>query len=95
LLEAAAMLFLARQTAGSELERNRILGVAETRTTPMAGGHDGVVSGLVRCHFRQWMHMAGMHEDQWRHGHLCPSQHRYKQRRRNGLLHHAPFSVAE
>jgi hypothetical protein len=94
LLEAAAMLFLARQTAGSELERNRILGVAKPRTTPMGCGHDVVVSGLVvssnvLSHFTRWMHMAGMHEDHGRHGHLCPCRHGHKQRRRNGLLHHA------
>jgi len=91
LLEAAAMLFLARQTAGSELERNCIPGVAEPRTTRVAGGHEVVVSGLVLSHFTRWMHMAGMHQDHGRHGHLCPSHHRYKQRRRNGLLHHPPL----
>jgi len=89
LLEAAAMLILAGHTAGSELERNRILGVAKPRTTRMAGGHSVVVSGLVLSHFACGMQMAGMHEDHWRHGHLCPSHHGYKQRRRNGLLHHA------
>ncbi len=84
------MLFLAGHTAGSELERNGILGVAKPRTTRMACWHGVVMSGLVLSHFNRWMHMTGMHEDHWRHGHLCPSHHGYKQRCRNGLLHHAP-----
>ncbi|MFI5118469.1 MAG: hypothetical protein ACHP8B_17410 [Terriglobales bacterium] len=87
--EAAAMLFLARQTAGSELERNRNLGVAKARTTGMAGEHDMMVNGLGRSQFTRWMHMPSMHEEHGRHGHLCPSHHGHKQRRRNGLLHHA------
>ncbi len=57
----------------------------------MAGGHGVVVSSLVLSHFDRWMHMAGMHEDHRRHGHLCPSHHGHKQRRRNGLLQHAPL----
>ncbi len=89
LLEAAAMLFLARHTADSELERNGILGVAKPRTTGMACRHDMVVSGLVLSRFTRGMHMAGMHEDHGRHGHLCPSHHGHQHRRRNGLLHHA------
>src|SRR5271157_2771576 len=89
LLEAAAMLFLARHTAGSELDRNAILGVAKPRTTRMAGRHGVVVSALMLSHFPRCMHMAGMHEDHRRHGHLCPSHHGYEQRRRNGLLYHA------
>jgi len=94
LLEAAAMLSLARQTAGSEHEQNRILEVAKPRTTCMAGEHDVVVSGAavssnVLSHFNHCMHMAGMHQDHGRHGHLSPSHHGHKHHRRNGLLHHA------
>ncbi len=80
LLEAAAMLFLAGHTAGSELERNSILGVAKPRTTRMACWHGVVVSGAVvssnvLSHFNRWVHVPGMHEDHGRHGHLCPSHH--------------------
>ncbi len=89
--EAAAMLFLARQTAGSELEQSYILGVAKPRTTRMACWHCVVVSALVLSHFTRCMHVPGMHEDHRRHDHLCPSHHGYKQRRRNGFLHHAPL----
>jgi len=83
------MLFLARQTGSSELQRSHLLGLAKPWTTRMTCGHDVVVSGLVLSHFTRWMHMPGMDEEHWRHGHLCPSHYRYKQRRRNGLLHHA------
>lgn len=83
LLEAAAMLFLAGQTAGSELERNRIPGASNPRTTPMACGHGVVVSGLVLSHFTRCMHMAGTHDNHGHHGHLSPCHHGHKQRRRN------------
>ncbi len=92
--EAAAMRILTRQTAGSKLERSRIPGLAKPRTAQMACGHDVVVSALVLSHFTHRMRMAGMHEDHWRHGHLCPSHYGHKQRRRNGLLQHA-VSVAD
>ncbi len=60
----------------------------------MAGEHDVVVSGAavssnVLSHFNHCMHMAGMHQDHGRHGHLSPSHHGHKHHRRNGLLHHA------
>jgi hypothetical protein len=87
LQEAATMLILARQTAGSELERCRILGLAEPRTARMACGHGAVVvNGHVLRHFTRWMHGPNMHDEHRRHGHLCPSHHNYKQPRRNGLL---------
>ncbi len=86
------MLIPARQTAGSELERSRILRLAQPRTARMARGHDVVVSGYVLSQFARWMRMPGMHDEHWRHGHLCPCHHGHQQRRRNGLLQH-PVSI--
>ena len=83
------MLFLARQTGSSELQRNHFPGLAQPGTAWMSCGHGMVVSARVLGHFTCRMHMPGMHEEHWRHSHLCPSHHGYKQRRRNGLLHHA------
>jgi len=56
------MLILARQTAGSKLERSRILGLAKPRTARMACGHDVVVSALVPRRFTRWMHVPAMHD---------------------------------
>ncbi len=80
------MLILAWQTAGSELERSRILALAQLRTAGMACGHGVLVSGLVLSHFTRWMHVQGMHDEHRRQRHLCPGHHDHKQRRRNGLL---------
>jgi hypothetical protein len=47
LQEAAAVLILAGQTAGRELERKRILDLADLGAARMAGGHNAlVVEGL-------------------------------------------------
>jgi hypothetical protein len=54
----------------------------------MSSGHDVLVSALVLSHFERCVHVAGMHEEHRRHGHLRPTHHGYKQRRRNVLLHH-------
>jgi len=87
LQEAAAMLFPARQTGSSELPRSRLTGLADPRTTRMACGHHVVVSRHV-LHFTCGMHMASMHEEHRRQGHLGPSHHGHQQCRRDGLLHH-------
>ena len=63
------MPILARQTAGSELERSRIPGLAEPRTARMACRHGVMVSGHVLSHFTRWMHGPNMHDEHRRHGH--------------------------
>ena len=83
------MLILARQTAGSELERSRIPGLAEPRTARMACRHGVVVSGHVLSRFTRWMHAPNMHDEHRRHGHLYPSHHDHKQRCRDGFLQHS------
>ena len=94
LQEAATMLILARQTAGSELERSRIPGLAEPRTARMACRHGVVVSGHVLSRFTRWMHAPNMHDEHRRHGHLYPSHHDHKQRCRDGFLQH-PASLSQ
>jgi len=82
------MLILARQTAGGELDRSQIPGPLKLRTARMACGHGVVVSGHVLRHITRRMYMPNMHDKHRRHGHLYPSHHDHKQRRRNGSLQH-------
>jgi hypothetical protein len=90
LQEAAAVLILAGQTAGRELERKRILDLADLGAAGMAGGHNAlVVKGSVLGHCTWWLQVPGMHEEHWRQGHLCPGDQAHQQRSRNRLLHHA------
>ena len=89
--EAAAMLILARKTAGGELERSRILGLslANFWTARMARGHDVMVCSRMLGDFMRRMHVPVTHGQHRGQGHLRPGHHDHKQGRRNGLLHHA------
>ena len=88
LQEAAAVPILAWLSAGSELKRDRIPGLAKPRTAGMARGHGVLVSGVVLSDFARCMCVPHMHREHRRHGHLCPGHHDHEQRRRNGLLQH-------
>jgi hypothetical protein len=86
------MVVVARQAAHSELKRNCVAGLAQSRTTRMTCGHRMVVSGHLpwgeRRHFTGRMHMASLHEQHGSQGHLSPSHHDHQQRRGNGFLEH-------
>ena len=70
LQKAAAVLILAWQIAGRELDRRRILGLANPRTARMAGGHNVMMSGLVLGHLTCRMHDPCVHDEHRRQGHL-------------------------
>jgi hypothetical protein len=93
------MLILAWLTAGGDFKQTGILDVAFrcpwTWTAGMTCGHDVMVGGHLLSHSARRMHVPGLHGQHRRYGHLCPSHHDHKQRRRNGLLHHAAVSVAD
>jgi hypothetical protein len=95
LLEAAAVLILARQAGGGELEPGGVFSLANAGATGMlmAGGHGVMVRGHALRHFTGGMHWAGVHEEHRRQSQLRPNHHDHEQGRRDGFLHHRALSM--